>query len=230
MSLTIQSLMLAFLIAGGCFDQALAVNSSAASTISTPEDTGNAAEYVMGSCHFRIANMFGGRFEINMDSGPPSGMYYIPGHGPLSSWSVHGFTLVCVKPGETVDQLGIKEVNGEWLRYSYLDDSLTPFDKRQNAEIMPLQGVNATGMAVALDETTGPLRHRRRMLTFCLADTTQGVCGTAPVSYLMQPKANELGRVKEILQSIEFIDRAGLSVEDPGNPASSSAPINKGRE
>jgi hypothetical protein len=192
---------------------------------STSKASASLHEYVVSPCRIRIANLFGGEFDIPYpDSRPPQqGIYHLPSTGPLRSPILYGgFSLNCVDADDKdkiADFLGAKKVGDAWLQPGYRNESWVPFDKQQHARIIELTGANWKGTGLTVDDTTGDERTRSRVFSFCLFHGSQALCGRTPVVFLANPKVNELWKVKAILQSIQFIENTV--------PTSVSAPISR---
>ncbi|MDF3832233.1 hypothetical protein P3W85_04600, partial [Cupriavidus basilensis] len=167
--------------------------------------------HIVGSCQFRIADMFGGHFRtLNSDgSRPQEGTYYLPLTGPMASLN-GGFGLFCQEANERKIgiALGAKYVNDRWLKYSPWGDDPepTPFDEQAHAQTVPLSGANWIGTALTFDDTTGDEQRRARFFSFCLIHQALALCGTTPVEWLANPKTNQLWKIKAILQSVQFVD------------------------
>jgi hypothetical protein len=175
--------------------------------------------YAVGSCHFQIAAMFGGSFDVpHPDRLPPRGTYLLPLTGPMAALN-DGFGLFCVDATEerlTV-ALNAKYANGRWLKYGPVNGpEFVPFDQTAHFQTIQLKGENWVGRAYTADDTTGDEEIRARFFHFCLIHNAHALCGYTPVAWLARPKRNQLWKIKAILESIEF-------VYTPLAPESSSA-------
>lgn len=170
------------------------------------------ADYVVGKCRFRIANVLGGHFYVPNHNDPLSqqGIYDFPDTGPKAPEVLQSFGLFCESASEddVGAMLGAKQIDGRWLRYSpaLYSPQLTPFENGAHPQTVSLKGKNWTGVALTIDDTTGDEEKRNRIFNFCLIHKGQALCGSTPVVRLAHPKRNELWMMKLILQSIMFVD------------------------
>jgi len=176
-------------------------------------------KYTIGTCSFKIKNMFGGYLSTYSDGTPPVGIYNLPATGPNAPHVLQSFGIYCQSGSDNeVDfELGAKQVNGQWFRYDPMPDrpDLMLFEKSAHPQNVTLKGKNWTGVALTIDDTTGDEEKRDRMFHFCLIHKEQALCGSTPVVWLAHPKRNELWMMKAILQSVVF--------SDPPAPLSTSA-------
>ena len=180
----------------------------------------------VGRCQFRIANMFGGEFDVpkeHNESVPQQGIYYFTDVGPKAPRVLRSFSLDCwgATDHEISAALGASQAHGSWMRYASSLDApvLTPFEKNSNPQTVVLKGKNWTGIGLTVDATTGDEEKRPRVFSFCLIHNTQALCGNTPVEWLADAKHNDLWMVKSILQSVVFVDSSVLS-----GTSSNSAP------
>jgi hypothetical protein len=167
----------------------------------------------VGRCQFRIANMFGGEFEVpqeHNESVSQQGIYYFTEIGPKAPRVLRSFSLNCLS---ATDQdigiaLGASHSHDRWMRYdlSLGDPALTPFEKSANPQTVALKGTNWTGIGLTVDATTGDEETRARSFSFCLIHNEQALCGNTPVAWLANPIHNDLWMVKSILRSVVFSD------------------------
>jgi hypothetical protein len=184
------------------------------------------AEHAVGSCRFKIANMFGGRFETLSQSSPAQGGYLLPITGP-KAFLTDGFSLFCVEASveNIASSLNGKYVDGRWWTYGPVDGpEFVPYERQAKAQTIRLNERNWTGIAYAEDATTGEERKRARIFHFCLVHGANALCGYAPVKWMSERKGrNDVERVKAILETVEFVDGPGSTDASP----TGVAPVNK---
>ncbi|WP_423193268.1 hypothetical protein [Cupriavidus sp. H18C2] len=167
--------------------------------------------HVVGSCHFRIEDMFGGEFRVSHSdkSFPQSGSYYLPITGP-DGFLAGGFGISCIDSSEEkiTSALGAKYEDGHWMRYGPVNGpEFVPYEKQASARTISLKGKNWTGRAYTEDDTTGDERRRARVFHFCLIHNDHALCGYTVVEWLSdRKKRNDLDRIKAILESVEFVE------------------------
>jgi hypothetical protein len=168
--------------------------------------------YELGPCRFEIAKMFDGYLIAYSNTRPPRATYYVPVTAPQRSSVLYdGFSLDCRE--NTAEQLSTalnaKYASGQWLNSGpAYGPEFVPFDRQAHVQTIPLKGTNWTGMAYTADDTTGDERTRARRFHFCLIHNTYALCGGTPVMWLENPKVNDLWKIKVILQSVRFTDKA----------------------
>lgn len=169
----------------------------------------NSPVYVLGTCRIRIADLFGGHFNIpDPAASPTHGMYYLPETGPTASPMLQSLGLECIG---TVGENGLEGLmnvkrDGEhWLQQDS-DDNWVPFEKEQHLHVVRLKGKNWTGLGFLTDQIIGDEERRTRHFKFCLRHDMEALCGDTPVALLSKPSSNELPRLKATLETIEFVD------------------------
>jgi len=177
----------------------------------------------VGRCQFRIANLFGGEFEVpreHNESAPQQGIYYFTDITSKAPRVLRSFSLDCwdATDRDISAALGATQFRGSWMRYapSLGGRTLTPFEENANPQTVILAGANWTGIGLTVDATTGDEERRPRVFSFCLIHKAKALCGNTPVAWLSNPKHNDLSMMKSILQSVVFFDSpTSISASDP---------------
>ena len=164
--------------------------------------------YALGPCRIKIANLFGGQFEVSDSASRRHGSYYFPDTGPEAAPVLRGFGFDCLDAPTTDTAeglLGIRKDGDRWLQKDRYDNWV-PFTSGQHAKVFPMTGSNWSGLGVLVDDTTGDETQRVRTFKFCLVHTAKAICGETPVAVLAEPHSDEFAKSKAILQTIEFVD------------------------
>jgi len=178
----------------------------------TPSGTNVSSEMTVQSCHFKMADKFGGSilrpraendfkfagYSATITSGSKSREF---GFSLGCSDGVANANDIAAKNGATYDAKKKK-----WVAY-FGDVSKEDADLlRPVTRVGPLDAVNGHGFYLTQDDTDGDLPRRTRSLTYCLFHDNKALCGHGQVMKLSDPKGNLLPYALTILRSIEFID------------------------
>lgn len=213
MNFQILKLTFAAIISAGC---AMVSGMALGKKPAVPAQTAASAPvYALGQCRIRIANLFGGHFNVpDPTSAPTLGMYYLPETGPMASPMLQGLAVNCIDESEhqsLPELMNVRQDGDRWLQQD-LDDNFVPFEDNQHLRVIPLKGSNWTGMGFLTDQTTGDDEQRTRHFKFCLRHKAQTICGETPVALLSKAHSNELPKLEAILKSVVFVDESPLSV------------------
>ncbi|WP_347555289.1 hypothetical protein [Robbsia sp. KACC 23696] len=166
----------------------------------------------IGSCNFRFASMQGVRYANPEEGKNPQIGAILFDYGGKTALSRVGLpiSLTCEdakEPDAIANLLAAVYRDGQWEAKDGDGNWVVQFDRTARVQTFEIHGRNAWGKALLYNDAVGDEDQRSRHINFCMIHNSVALCGRGSVQWLRNPKVDSTSEMKQLIESIQFIDR-----------------------